>query len=93
MVLWMMVSSDEPSAYASLNCSTDSVSNIDKMPTKSRYSTASKVQIIAASLTGSSFPDIHIPDIDIWDLLFERTDRPFPDSKGELLLVSSLNKG
>ncbi|KAH7009732.1 hypothetical protein EDB80DRAFT_868264 [Ilyonectria destructans] len=31
--------------------------------------------------TKSSFPDIHVPDIDTWDLLFERTDRPFPDSK------------
>ncbi|KAF7557884.1 hypothetical protein G7Z17_g250 [Cylindrodendrum hubeiense] len=31
--------------------------------------------------TKSSYPDIHIPDVSIWDLLFERTDRPFPNNK------------
>ncbi|KAH7136888.1 hypothetical protein B0J13DRAFT_625510 [Dactylonectria estremocensis] len=31
--------------------------------------------------TKSSLPDIHVPDISIWDLLFERTDRTFPNNK------------
>ncbi|KAF9883239.1 hypothetical protein FE257_003833 [Aspergillus nanangensis] len=31
--------------------------------------------------TKSKFSNIHVPDVSIWDLLFERTDRPYPDSK------------
>lgn len=36
-------------------------------------------------LTGS-YPDIDIPNVDIWGLLFERTDKDFPDDKGKYLL-------
>jgi hypothetical protein len=32
----------------------------------------------------SPFPDIDIPDTDIWGFLFERADRSFPDNKGAL---------
>jgi hypothetical protein len=32
--------------------------------------------------TPSPFPTIDIPNVDIWDFLFERTDRPYPDDKG-----------
>ncbi|KAL8944526.1 MAG: hypothetical protein Q9216_000436 [Gyalolechia sp. 2 TL-2023] len=32
--------------------------------------------------TESAYPAIEIPPIDIWALLFERNDRPFPDDKG-----------
>ncbi|KAF1973960.1 4-coumarate-CoA ligase-like protein [Bimuria novae-zelandiae CBS 107.79] len=31
--------------------------------------------------TKSSYPDVPIPDVDIWGLLFERKDKPFPDDK------------
>jgi acyl-CoA synthetase (AMP-forming)/AMP-acid ligase II len=30
----------------------------------------------------SPFPDLDIPDVGIWDILFERKNRPFPDSQG-----------
>ncbi|KAM3414942.1 hypothetical protein BST61_g10082 [Cercospora zeina] len=29
----------------------------------------------------STYPDISIPDVGLWDFLFERTDRDFPDDK------------
>ena len=29
----------------------------------------------------STYPPIHVPDTDIWGLLFERKDRPYPDDK------------
>ena len=32
--------------------------------------------------TESTYPRIDIPNVDIWDYLFERNDRPFPDDKG-----------
>lgn len=32
--------------------------------------------------TPSSFPDIEIPNVDLWDLMFER-DRDFPNDKGK----------
>ncbi|TKA76907.1 hypothetical protein B0A49_02742 [Cryomyces minteri] len=31
--------------------------------------------------TKSSYPDVEIPDTDIWGFLFERKDRPYPDDK------------
>ncbi|KAL9616469.1 MAG: hypothetical protein Q9160_008664 [Pyrenula sp. 1 TL-2023] len=31
--------------------------------------------------TQSSFPELKIPDVDIWTFLFERTDREYPDDK------------
>ncbi|KAK5020342.1 hypothetical protein LTR16_000960 [Cryomyces antarcticus] len=31
--------------------------------------------------TKSSYPDVEIPDKDIWGFLFERKDRPYPDDK------------
>lgn len=35
----------------------------------------------------SSFPDIDVPAVDVWGLLFERKDRPFSDNKGEKALA------
>ena len=34
--------------------------------------------------TKSIFPDIDIPDVGIWDFLFERKQKDFPDDKGML---------
>ncbi|KAH8817224.1 4-coumarate-CoA ligase 2 [Xylogone sp. PMI_703] len=31
--------------------------------------------------TESSYSPIHLPDCDLWDFLFERKDKPFPDDK------------
>ncbi|KAF1830935.1 acetyl-CoA synthetase-like protein [Decorospora gaudefroyi] len=31
--------------------------------------------------TKSPFPDVHIPDVDLWDLIFNRPNRDFPDQK------------
>ena len=31
--------------------------------------------------TKSPYPDVHIPNVDLWALMFDRTDRDFPDSK------------
>ena len=31
--------------------------------------------------TESLYPKIDIPNVDLWTLLFERNDRPFPDDK------------
>ncbi|TVY40710.1 putative 4-coumarate--CoA ligase [Lachnellula subtilissima] len=31
--------------------------------------------------TGSLFPDIDIPNVDLWTFLFERKDRPYPDNQ------------
>jgi len=35
--------------------------------------------------TDSFYPSFEVPDVGIWDFLFERKDRDFPDDKGELL--------
>lgn len=40
--------------------------------------------------TESTYSPIEIPPIDIWSLLFERKDRPFPDDKGVTLLRKKL---
>jgi hypothetical protein len=32
----------------------------------------------------SSYPDLTIPNVDLWSFMFERKDRPFPDDKGML---------
>jgi 4-coumarate--CoA ligase len=32
--------------------------------------------------TGSLYPDIDIPNVDLWTFLFERKDRAYPDDKG-----------
>lgn len=32
--------------------------------------------------TESHYPSEPIPDVDLWAFLFERKDKPFPDSKG-----------
>ena len=37
--------------------------------------------------TKSKHPDVPLPDGDSWAFLFERTDRPFPADKGELLSI------
>ena len=31
--------------------------------------------------TSSPFPDVHIPETDLWGLIFDRKDRGFPDNK------------
>ncbi|KAH8817340.1 hypothetical protein F5884DRAFT_874332 [Xylogone sp. PMI_703] len=31
--------------------------------------------------TKSKYPDVEIPNVDLWDFLFSRTDREFPDNK------------
>lgn len=33
--------------------------------------------------TSSTYPPLDIPDVGLWDFLFERKDREFPDDKGE----------
>lgn len=30
----------------------------------------------------SKYPNVPIPDLDLWSFLFERKDRPYPDDKG-----------
>lgn len=35
--------------------------------------------------TESPFPWVEIPNVDLWDFIFERRDRPFPDDKGKLV--------
>jgi hypothetical protein len=32
--------------------------------------------------TESSYPSFEVPDLGLWDFLFERNDREFPDDKG-----------
>jgi hypothetical protein len=32
--------------------------------------------------TESFFPDVTIPDVDLWGLIFDRKDRGFSDDKG-----------
>lgn len=36
----------------------------------------------------SSYPPVNIPEVDIWDFLFERKDRPFPDDKSTASFLS-----
>jgi hypothetical protein len=38
----------------------------------------------------SSYPQIEIPNVDIWDFLFERKDKPYPNEKGELVVNHNL---
>ena len=33
--------------------------------------------------TESFYPSFELPDIGLWDFLFERKNREFPDDKGE----------
>ena len=33
--------------------------------------------------TGSLYPPVEVPEIDLWECIFERKDRPFPDDKGK----------
>ena len=40
------------------------------------------VKLIAMP-TKSTYPDLDIPNVDIWTFLFERKDRPYPDDKGK----------
>ena len=37
----------------------------------------------------SSHPPIEIPDVDIWEFLFERENREWPDNKSKSALFSS----
>jgi hypothetical protein len=32
--------------------------------------------------TQSTFPNLEIPNVDLWAFLFERKDKPYPDNKG-----------
>jgi 4-coumarate--CoA ligase len=36
--------------------------------------------------TKSNYPEVPIPDVDLWAFLFERKDKPFRDDKGILML-------
>jgi hypothetical protein len=36
--------------------------------------------------TESSYPSFEVPDLGLWDFLFERNDREFPDDKGTIWL-------
>lgn len=33
--------------------------------------------------TESTYPSFEVPNKDLWEFLFERTDRPYPDDKGK----------
>lgn len=33
--------------------------------------------------TGSKYPALDIPNVDIWDFVFSRTDREYPEDKGD----------
>lgn len=32
--------------------------------------------------TKSTFPDVEIPNVDLWTFMFGRKDQPWPDDKG-----------
>jgi 4-coumarate--CoA ligase len=38
----------------------------------------------------SSFPDVEIPNVDLWGLMFDRKEKDFPDSKGRMHLGNSI---
>ncbi|KAF1945654.1 acetyl-CoA synthetase-like protein [Clathrospora elynae] len=42
--------------------------------------------------TKSPFPDVEIPDVDLWGLMFDRKDRNFPDDKVIYLAADSNRK-
>lgn len=42
--------------------------------------------------TNSPFPDVDIPDVDLWGLIFDRKDRDFPDNKVIYRAVDSERK-
>ena len=45
----------------------------------------SQIEIYTQQLkmpTKSSFPDVDIPDVDLWALMFDRKNRGFSDDKG-----------
>ena len=31
----------------------------------------------------STYPSVPVPELDVWDFIFERKDRDFPDDKSE----------
>lgn len=35
--------------------------------------------------TKSSYPDITVPEVDLWAFMFERKDKPFSDDQGTML--------
>ena len=45
--------------------------------------TSTPRQYIDNMPTDSFYPSFEVPDVGIWDFLFERKDRDFPDDKGE----------
>ena len=40
----------------------------------------------------SKYPLIDIPNVGLWDFLFERKDRDFPDDKGDYKLTQLSSK-
>lgn len=36
--------------------------------------------------TESTYPTFDIPNLDLWAFLLERKDKPYPDSRGQILL-------
>jgi 4-coumarate--CoA ligase len=51
-----------------------------------------QVQLSPRYLTVLRYPDIDIPNVDIWMFLFERRNREFPDSKGTCCPYSAIEK-
>lgn len=37
----------------------------------------------------SRYPPVEVPDVDVWDFLFERKDRPFPDDKSIIYSIAA----
>lgn len=42
--------------------------------------------------TESAYAKLDIPNIDLWEFLFGRKDKPFPDDKGIPSLLQSTDK-
>lgn len=38
--------------------------------------------------TESPYPRIQVPEVGLWDFLFERKDKPYPDDHGMLYITS-----
>lgn len=39
----------------------------------------------------SSYPSFEVPNLDLWNFLFERKDKPYPDDKSTLYLLPAVN--
>lgn len=43
--------------------------------------------------TESTYPKLDIPQVDLWEFLFERKDREFPDDKGDNYMLQYYHMG